>query len=111
MSIEESFRDLKSLRFGWGFEHVRSRHVRRIENLLLIAALASLTVYRVGLTACKLGLDRTLQANTVRKRRVLSHHFTGRWFFAHRSKPCSWFATIRHALSTEPFGIVNFAFL
>ena len=77
MSIEEGFRDLKSGRFGWGFEYARSNQRHRLENLLLIAAMASAAAWLSGWVAKQCGLTRTLQANSVRHKNVLSHHFVG----------------------------------
>jgi len=51
MQIEEGFRDVKSLRFGFAFDLHRTRCPRRIEILLLIAALACYVLYLVGLQA------------------------------------------------------------
>jgi Transposase DDE domain len=82
MSIEEGFRDLKCPRFGWGFELARSKRLFRIENLLLIGALASITVWICGYAASRAGKVGQLQANTERRRRVLSHHFVGAWLLS-----------------------------
>ncbi|MBK8996330.1 MAG: IS4 family transposase [Myxococcales bacterium] len=78
MQLEESFRDLKSHRFGWSFECARSKDPRRIGLLLLIATLASLATLVVGIAGERLGLSRQFQANTVRSRRVLSLMTLGR---------------------------------
>jgi hypothetical protein len=50
MQIEQSFRDLKSHRFGCAFEDTLTRHARRLEMLLLIHALASLAAWLEGVT-------------------------------------------------------------
>jgi hypothetical protein len=78
MQIEESFRDLKSHRFGWEFCSARSRNPRRIEVLMMIATLASVVLLMVGAAAERLKLERQFQANTIRKRRVLSLITLGR---------------------------------
>jgi hypothetical protein len=72
MQIEESFRDLKSHRFGWAFCSAKSKDPKRIEVLLVIAALASIALSLVGAAAEQGKIERQFQANTVRKRRVLS---------------------------------------
>jgi hypothetical protein len=72
MQIEESFRDLKSHRFGWSFSDAKSRHPRRLEVLMIIATLASVAMSMVGVAAERRNLQRQFQANTLRKRRVLS---------------------------------------
>lgn len=50
MQIEQSFRDLKSHRFGCAFEDTLTRDAQRLEMLLLIHALASLAAWLEGLT-------------------------------------------------------------
>lgn len=72
MQIELTFRDLKSHRFGWGFEDGRSRSVARIAIQILLATLASLVTMLVGIAAEQAGLRPSFQANTTRHRRVLS---------------------------------------
>jgi len=78
MQIEETFRDLKSHRFGWSLEDVRCRSAARVDVLLLIAALATVALHMVGLAALWRKLNRGLQANTERRRVVFSTFFLGR---------------------------------
>jgi hypothetical protein len=75
MQIEETFRDLKSHRYGWSLEDVRCRTAIRVDVLLLIAAFAAVAMHIVGLAAQQMGLDRGMQANTERKRPVFSTFF------------------------------------
>lgn len=93
MQIEESFRDAKSHRFGWSFEDARcrlpssgkshdakeqtERGSRRLEVLLLIAALAMAALQLMGIAMERAGEHRAYQANTIRNRRVLSHFTLG----------------------------------
>jgi hypothetical protein len=51
MQIEQSFRDLKSHRYGCAFEDTLSRSAQRLEMLLLIHMLASLAAWLAALTA------------------------------------------------------------
>lgn len=78
MQIEETFRDLKSHRFGWSLEDVRCRTSPRVDVLLFIAALATIAMHALGLAARDLKLERGLQANTQRTRRVFSTVFLAR---------------------------------
>lgn len=78
MSIEEAFRDLKAHRHGFAFRSNLGRHPQRVATLLLIAALATLVLWLTGLVGIARGHDRLLQANTERRRRVLSVIFVGR---------------------------------
>jgi hypothetical protein len=68
MQIEETLRDGKSHRFGFGLRHARSGSPHRIEILLLLVALATLVLWLVGLAGRARNLARRLQANTVRDR-------------------------------------------
>lgn len=51
MQIEQSFRDLKSHRYGCAFEDTLTRSAQRLEMLLLIHMLASLAAWLVALAA------------------------------------------------------------
>jgi hypothetical protein len=72
MQIEETFRDLKSPQYGFGLRHSRSRCPRRYDVLLLIAMLAEMTLWWLGLVAQQIGWQRHFQANTIKTRAVLS---------------------------------------
>lgn len=72
MQIEETFRDTKNHRFGWCFEDARSQSKERLRVLLLIAAIAVVAVTMIGNAAETSGIHLHFQANTIRKRRVLS---------------------------------------
>jgi len=72
MQIEEAFRDLKCTRYGMAFELHRSRELKRVAALLLIASLALLVLWLIGMSARANGLQRDYQSNTRRTRPVLS---------------------------------------
>lgn len=72
MQIEEAFRDLKSDRYGLGFELNLSRTRERITTLLLIASLALFVLWHIGCAAITLGLQYQYQSNTRRSRPVIS---------------------------------------
>lgn len=78
MQIEEEFRDMKSRLYGLGFEHNKSKLLTRLAVLILITTLACLVSMLIGLTVVSAGLQRHYQANTVKKKRVLSYQFLGR---------------------------------
>jgi hypothetical protein len=78
MQIEQTFRDLKSHRYGWSTRHIRTANPRRIDVLLLIAAIAAIAMHLVGLTIRGRAVARGLQANTERRRSVFSTFFLGR---------------------------------
>lgn len=84
MQVEETFRDLKSHRWGLGLRYSRCKHAERIQVLLLIAALATLVMWLVGLCGRALHWMRRFQANTERTRPVLSTVFLGRQLIRRR---------------------------
>lgn len=77
MQIEESFRDLKDKRYGFRFPESGTKNIKRLENLLLIALLATFAVWLAGQVAINNKWHYQLQANTVRNRAVLSIAFIG----------------------------------
>jgi len=77
MQIEEGFRDTKSHRYGFGLRYARCTSLCRLEVLLLIAALATLVLWLVGLCGRALDWARRLQANTEARKPVLSTVFIG----------------------------------
>lgn len=60
MQIELSFRDLKSHRYGQGFEDSLTRKGKRIEILLLIQALAAFACWLFGMACARAGIDHWL---------------------------------------------------
>lgn len=68
MQIEESFRDAKSVRWGFKLRHVRLGSCLRWEHLMMVVALAYLFLMGVGAQAEKHGKHRALMANTSKKR-------------------------------------------
>jgi len=72
MQIEEGFRDVKSEHLGIGLNLHRSHCPRRIEVLLLIAALANYVIFLTGLQAREAGHEQRFQSNSVKCKRVLS---------------------------------------
>lgn len=81
MQIEESFRDTKSTKYGFGLNASRSRSKQRIDILLLITSLASALAWLVGLAAQRLEVATKYQAQRIRKL-VLSVVFVGRQILA-----------------------------
>lgn len=77
MQIEQSFRDLKNPRHGFGLRYSASTQPQRVAVLLLIAALATFAQWLYGLVAERQGWTRRYQANTERARRVLSVVYVG----------------------------------
>jgi hypothetical protein len=98
MQIEQTFRDLKSHRYGWSTRHIRTARPHRIDLLLLIGAIAAIAMHIIGLTIHGSSLARGLQANTERKRNVFSTFFLGRLALRERLEPYLLTASLRAAL-------------
>lgn len=77
MQIEEGFRDLKSTKYGFGFEHVNTHHIYRLNIFFLIAMLASFLAWIIGWLAEKENLQAQYQANSTRWKRILSLFYLG----------------------------------
>ena len=67
-TTEETFRDVKDLKFGMGLKEVRVKTPERRDRLLLISALAQSLLTLLGAAGESLGYDRHLKANTAKKR-------------------------------------------
>ena len=70
-TIEETFRDQKDITFGAGLRATHIRDAGRRDRLLLLIAIAHTLLTLLGAASEASGLDRTLKANTV-KRRTMS---------------------------------------
>jgi len=71
-TIEETFRDQKDMRFGWGLYDVQVTQVLRRDRLLFLAAVTQVILTLLGSAGEQLGLDRTLRVNTATKSRTHS---------------------------------------
>ena len=78
MQIEEAFRDLKNTRNGFSLRHCRSFDVQRLNVALLIAAIAMLLLWIIGMMVKQKNEHYLYQANTIKHRSVLST-FTIGW--------------------------------
>ncbi len=77
MQIEEGFRDLKSTKYGFGFEHVNTNHIYRLNVFFLIAMLAAFLAWIIGWLAEKSNLQSQYQANSIQYMRILSLFYLG----------------------------------
>lgn len=77
MQIEQSFRDLKDKRYGFRFPESKTKNRLRLENLLIIALLATFAIWLAGQAAIEKKWHYQIQANTVRNKNVLSIAFIG----------------------------------
>ncbi|WP_257979182.1 transposase [Corallococcus exiguus] len=79
-TVEETFRDVKDLKFGMGLKQVRVKTPERRDRLLLISALAQVLLTLLGAAGEALGYDKHLRVNTV-KRRTHSLFTQGAYYF------------------------------
>ncbi|MFT4573894.1 IS4 family transposase [Marinomonas primoryensis] len=78
MQIEEGFRDMKSSRFGLGFELNFTSKIERLSNLILLTTVTALLLVLIGKVIELTGYAKRFQVNTLRKRRVLSRFYLGK---------------------------------
>ncbi len=67
-TIEESFRDLKNLRFGMGLSDTRITTPERRDRILLVGAIAAALLTLLGAAGEAVGEDRRMKANTSKER-------------------------------------------
>ena len=77
MQIEESFRDQKAARFGFAGNVQACKISARLGTLILISTLAHVAALLLGMIVESSGKSRYYQANTVKRRRVISLSFLG----------------------------------
>ena len=63
-----SFRDIKDIRFGMGLSSMHVSRPGRRDRLLLVSALAIAVLSLLGAAGERIGYDRWLKANTVKRR-------------------------------------------
>ena len=69
-TIEESFRDVKDLRFGMGLAELRVSTTARRDRMLLISALAIVFLTILGAAGEAVGIDKYFKTNTSKKRQL-----------------------------------------
>jgi len=84
---ESQFRDTKDIHFGMGLSATHIKTPARRDRLLLIHAIATVILTFLGAAGEKIGLDRYLKANTVKKR-TLSLFNQGIIYFNRLPKMC-----------------------
>jgi hypothetical protein len=114
-TIEESFRDLKNLRFGMGLTDTRISTPARRDRILLVGAIAAALLTLLGAAGEAVGEDRRMRANTS-KERAHSLLNQGLFYFdsllnrrAERAKPlmAKFDELLRqHATFREIFGLI-----
>jgi hypothetical protein len=79
-SCEETFRDVKDLRYGLGMKWNRIRKPERRDRLMLVATLAIALLTLLGTAGEACGLDRLLKTNTSTKRTMSLFRQGLRWY-------------------------------
>lgn len=77
MQIEEAFRDMKNLRWGFRLREAKSTMTYRYENLMLVGTLAMFAIWLMGKVAELKQWQYRYQANTIKIRNILSTFFLG----------------------------------
>jgi hypothetical protein len=77
MQIEESFRDIKSTRYGLGSRYIQTRCIYRWGVAMLLAAIAQTTLWVIGILGHSQGFQRIFQVNTVRDKKQFSYFYLG----------------------------------
>lgn len=114
-TIEETFRDEKDPRFGMGLSQSRVKSTDRRDRLLLLAAIAHALLTLLGAAGERVGLDRTLKVNTVKRRTMSLFNQGVYWYSAipnmrqHRLEvlmPAYDEVVREHAIFNQVFGLI-----
>ena len=79
-TCEESFRDIKDLRYGLGMTWTRVTQPLRRDRMMLLATLAHALLMELGAAGEDVGLDRLLKTNTSTKRTLSLFRQGLRWY-------------------------------
>jgi hypothetical protein len=83
MQIEESFRDIKSPRFGLAGRYLQTRNIYRWGVAMLLAAIAQIILWIIGVVGHSQGLQKIFQANTAHHKKQFSYFFLGKLLVEH----------------------------
>lgn len=83
MQIEQSFRDVKSHQFGLSGRYIRTACTHRWGVKMLLAAIAQITCWVIGVIGHSQGMQRRFQSNTVKDRKVFSYFTMGQLIIEH----------------------------
>jgi len=83
MQIEESFRDIKSTRYGLASRYIQTRCIYRWAIAMLLAAIAQITLWVIGVIGHSQGFQRIFQVNTVRDKKQFSYFYLGQLIVEH----------------------------
>jgi hypothetical protein len=115
MSIEETFRDQKDLRFGLGLRATHIRDAARRDRLLLLTAIAQALLTLLGAASEETGMDMHLKANTVKRRTHSLLRQGTYWYGAMPRMREDWLRTLieafdrivsQHQIFTKVFAVI-----
>jgi hypothetical protein len=96
-TIEETFRDEKDLHFGLGLSATHIKNTARRDRLLFLVAIAHALLTLLGAASEETGLDRTLKANTSKKRTHSLFRQGSYWYQAMPNMRDDWFEKLMTA--------------
>ncbi len=96
-SIETTFRDTKDMHFGMGLSATHIRSADRRDRLLLLLAIAHALLTLLGAASERVGFDRMLKANTVKKRTHSLYRQGHYWYHAIPTMRDDWLAELMQA--------------
>jgi hypothetical protein len=98
-TIEETFRDEKNLHFGLGLSATHIKSAARRDRLLFLVAIAHALLTLLGAASEETGLDRTLKANTAKKRTLSLFRQGLYWYHAMPTMRDDWFEKLMTAFN------------
>jgi hypothetical protein len=114
-TIEETFRDQKDLRFGFGLSATHIKDCARRDRLLFLVAIAHALLTLLGAASEQTGLDRALKVNTSKKRTHSLFRQGLYWYHAIPNMRDDWFRDLMtafdgivasHRAFQEIFGVI-----
>jgi hypothetical protein len=114
-TIEETFRDEKDLHFGLGLSATHIKNTARRDRLLFLVAIAHALLTLLGAASEETGLDRTLKANTSKKRTHSLFRQGSYWYQAMPNMREVWFEKLmtafdrivaEHRIFSEIFAVI-----
>ncbi len=79
-TCEETFRDIKDMRFGLGMKWTSITRTDRRDRMMFVASVAHLLLTLLGEAGERAGLDRVLKTNTSKKRTLSLFRQGVRWY-------------------------------
>lgn len=83
MQIEESFRDVKSHRYGLSGRYISTTCVHRWGVKMLLASIVQIVFWIIGVIGHSQNFQKVFQANTVKDKKVFSYFYLGQLIIEH----------------------------